>query len=307
MKIVYMSSSKFGIRPLEKLSEKHDVLSVVTGKDKARGRGKKLKPTVIKKRAEELGLEIFQPDNINSESSVEYLKSLEADLFVVVSFGALLKKEVLEIPKYYCLNIHPSLLPKLRGAAPINRAIFNGDDRTALCIMKMDEGMDTGDVAAVQEVDIEGRNADELADHLSEIGADLILKVIEDLEKGEIEFTKQKDGYTYAEKIDKSEGYIDFNTWSSGDILRVLRAMPSRYAISTTYRGERFKITEIELLDEKTEGRPGEVIDNDKKLKIATIDGSFLIKRLQFPGKREMDVKSFLAGNKLELGEILGG
>lgn len=306
MKIIYMSSSGFGIRPLEKLCEKYDV-SVVTGKDKARGRGKKLKPTIIKERAEELGLEIFQPDDINSESSIEYLKSLEADLFVVVSFGALLKKKVLEIPKYYCLNIHPSLLPKLRGAAPVNRAILNGDDKTGVCIMKMDEGLDSGDVAAVQEVDIAGRNADELADCLSETGADLILQVIEDLEKGEIEFTAQRDDYTYAEKIDKSEGYIDFNTWSSEDIFRILRAMPTRYAISTTYKGERFKITQIELLGEKTGGRPGEIVDNNKKLKIATIDGSFLIKRLQFPGKKEMDTKSFLAGNKLELGEILGG
>ncbi len=302
-----MSSSKFGIVPLEKLSGKYEIVSVVTGKDKARGRGKKLKPTIIKQKAEELGLKIFQPDNINSESSIEYLKSLKADLFIVVSFGALLGKKVLEIPKYFCLNIHPSLLPKLRGAAPINRAIFNGDYKTGVCIMKMDEGLDSGDVAAIKEVDIQERNADELTEYLSKIGADLIVQVVENLKDGKIEFIPQSDDYTYAEKIDKSEGNIDFKTQTSEDILRILRAMPARYAISTTYKGERFKITKIELLDEKTEAKPGEIVDNNKKLKIATINGSFLIQRLQFPGKKEMDTKSFLAGNKLELGEILGG
>ncbi|WP_138159234.1 methionyl-tRNA formyltransferase [Peptoniphilus catoniae] len=307
MNIVYMSNPDFGIRPMERLNEAYGLSLVVTGLDKRRGRGKKLKPSPVKARAIELGIEVYQPEDINSEESLRYLKSFDPDLFIVVAFGKILSKKALEVPKY-SINIHASLLPKLRGAAPINRAILEGYDKSGISIMKMAEGLDTGDVAMVKEVTIEDKSADELSQELSNLGADMIVDFVERFKENKLEFSKQDDSKaTYAEKISKEDGYIDFNKDTAKDIERILRAMPERYSISTSYKGERFKIKDLETDYEKTLGSPGEIIDSTKKLRIATLDGSIYVKKLQFPGKKEMDIKSYLAGNSLDKGTILGG
>ena len=162
MKIVFMSNSSFGNQAMRRLNECEDLVCVVTGVDKKRGRGKKVKANEVKEEALKLGLNIYQTMDINSEESMEYLKSLEADLFVVVAFGQLLTRKILDIPKYYSVNIHASILPKLRGAAPIQRAIMQGDKESGVSIMKMEEGLDTGDVALIKKTEINHRNFEEL-------------------------------------------------------------------------------------------------------------------------------------------------
>ena len=307
MKIVFMSNSSFGNQAMRRLNECEDLVCVVTGVDKKRGRGKKVKANEVKEEALKLGLNIYQTMDINSEESMEYLKSLEADLFVVVAFGQLLTRKVLDIPKYYSVNIHASILPKLRGAAPIQRAIMQGDKESGVSIMKMEEGLDTGDVALIKKTEINDRNFEELEEDLSKIGSDLIIEFIKDLKEDKIEFQKQDDSKSsYAKKIFKEDGFIDFEKQSAEEIQRILRAMPKRYAISTTLDGTRFKITDISIDKEKSNAANGEVVSSNKELKIATLDGHINVKRLQFPGKKEMYIKSFLLGNKIEKGTILG-
>lgn len=307
MKIVFMSNSSFGNQAMRRLNECEDLVCVVTGVDKKRGRGKKVKANEVKEEALKLGLNIYQTMDINSEESMEYLKSLEADLFVVVAFGQLLTRKVLDIPKYYSVNIHASILPELRGAAPIQRAIMQGDKESGVSIMKMEEGLDTGDVALIKKTEINDRNFEELEEDLSKIGSDLIIEFIKDLKEDKIEFQKQDDSKSsYAKKIFKEDGFIDFEKQSSEEIQRILRAMPKRYAISTTLDETRFKITDISIDKEKSDAANGEVVSSNKELKIATLDGHINVKRLQFPGKKEMDIKSFLLGNKIEKGTILG-
>ena len=307
MKIVFMSNSSFGNQAMRRLNECEDLVCVVTGVDKKRGRGKKVKANEVKEEALKLGLNIYQTMDINSEESMEYLKSLEADLFVVVAFGQLLTRKVLDIPKYYSVNIHASILPELRGAAPIQRAIMQGDKESGVSIMKMEEGLDTGDVALIKKTEINDRNFEELEEDLSKIGSDLIIEFIKDLKEDKIEFQKQDDSKSsYAKKIFKEDGFIDFEKQSAEEIQRILRSMPKRYAISTTLDGTRFKITDISIDKEKTDAANGEVVSSNKELKIATLDGHINVKRIQFPGKKEMDIKSFLLGNKIEKGTILG-
>ncbi|MGO1579994.1 MAG: methionyl-tRNA formyltransferase [Peptoniphilaceae bacterium] len=308
MDIIFMSTPEFGVGILEKLNKNFNIISVVTGIDKARGRGKKLKFSPIKEKALELGLEVFQPKDVNSQESIEYLKSKKADLFVVVAYGQILKSEVLDIPKYYSVNIHASLLPKLRGAAPINRAILNGDGKSGVTIMKMEEGLDTGDISLQSEIEIGDKNAIELEEELSKLGGELIVDFINKLEKGNISFIKQEENLsTYAHKIEKEDAYIDFDKQNTVEIIRTIKGIMGRDAASTTYKGIRFKISGAEIKNRDISGKPGEIINSHKKLEVATKDGSILITRLKFPGKKEMDIKSFLAGNSFDEGEVLGG
>lgn len=189
MKIVFMGTPEFSVMPLEAINKYHDIELVVTQEDRKKGRGKRLSPPEVKISAENLGLKVYQPGNINSEESIKMLKSIDADVFVVVAYGQILRKEILEMPKYGCINIHASLLPRLRGAAPINRAIIDGDSETGISIMKMNKGLDTGDVALSESMPIENLNSEELSVELSKLGSKLILKFLSDLENGNINYT----------------------------------------------------------------------------------------------------------------------
>lgn len=308
MNIVFMGTPEFAVPSLEILNEHHEVSLVVTQEDKKKGRGKKLLPSPVKEKALELGLEVFQPEKINEQDSIDYIKSFKPDLLVVIAYGQILNEEILNIAKYYPINIHASILPKLRGAAPINRSIINGDTFTGVSIMKMEKGLDTGDVALISKTEIGRKNALELEEELSKMGAELILEFIKNLEDNNINFTKQDDNLsTYAEKIDKTTGFIDFNKMNSKEIDNLVRGLNDRMAASTTYKNERFKILEISFVDLDSNKKAGEIIDSKKKLYVKTLDGVISIDKLQFPGKKAMDIKSFLAGNSFEEGEILGG
>lgn len=304
MKVVFMGTPEFSVLPLEEINKYHNVELVVTQEDRKKGRGKKLLPPEVKLAAENLGLKVYQPENINSEESIEVLRNIEADVFVVVAYGQILKQEILDMPKYGCINIHASLLPKLRGAAPINRAIIDGDKETGISIMKMNKGLDTGDVALSESISIENLNSEQLALGLSKMGSKLILKFLEDVENGNIVYKPQDESIsTYAEKITKQTAYIDFNSMNTFQIDRLVRGMTDRGGAIAQYKGDRIKIFDVESIDDGSNEKPGKVLSG---LKVKTLDGAIEIKELQMPGKKRMDSKSFMLGNRLEEGTILG-
>lgn len=305
MKIVFMGTPELANPILEALNEKTDVLLVVTQEDKKKGRGKKLLPPPVKVKAEELGIPVFQPKSINTEESINKLKDLNADLFIVIAYGQILKEDILNIPKE-CINIHASILPKLRGAAPINWAIINGDEKSGVSIMKMEKGLDSGDVALVKEMEIKDLNALELEEEISRLGRDAILEFIEKYENNEIVFTPQNhDDASYAPKIDKTTGYIDFNNMTSKEIVNLINGLYPTPAASSVYKKERFKILDGKIVDGYNNGKAGEILDSNKKLIVKTKDSAISIDELQFPGKKAMNIKSYLAGNSFEEGVIL--
>lgn len=300
MKIVFMGTSDFAVPALEKLNENFDVSLVVTKEDKPKGRGKKIAYSPVKERALELGLEIFQPENINSEDSLEILRNEKADIFVVAAYGQILKEDVLNTPKYFSINIHGSILPKLRGAAPVNRAIINGDVKAGISIMKMDLGLDSGPVARISETNVEDKKDFELYGELAELGATTLIDL---LKEGidNINFVEQDhDNKTYAHKIEKETGKIDFTKMTSKEIFNLARGLYSLGGAYFNYSDNKVKIYDLEIVEDKSNKKPGTVLEGEKKILIKTIDGAIEIRELQFPNKKKMDSKSFLAGNKFE-------
>ncbi|MBO6015042.1 MAG: methionyl-tRNA formyltransferase, partial [Lachnospiraceae bacterium] len=255
MKIVYMGTPDYAVAPLEALIEAgHEVVLVVTQPDKRKGRGKELQMTPVKESALRHGIEVFQPVRIREKAGVEKLRKYDADVFVVAAFGQILPKEILEMPKYGCINIHASLLPKYRGAAPIQWAILNGETQTGVTIMQMDEGIDTGDMLLKEIVPIDAKETGEsLHDKLCEAGAGLIVKALPMIEDGTIVREKQQDELScYAKMLTKELGRID---WSKSAVeierlIRGLNAWPSAY---TLCQGKTLKIWEAEVI------RPGDV------------------------------------------------
>src|SRR5690606_23122965 len=239
-----MGTPEFAVPPLEALHSKgYDISLVITQKDKRRGRGKKLLPTPVKEKALELGLEVYQPDSVNEKDTINRLIEINPDVIVVVAFGQILKKDLLNIPKYGCLNIHASILPKYRGAAPINWAIINGEKETGITIMEMDEGLDTGDILKVERIPIE-KDDDSISIHdkLSHLGAKLIVRVLEEMRMGKIEKTPQNHELSsYAPMLSKETGRIDWNNNGNNiiNLIKGLKPWPSAYFI---YNGDSIKI-----------------------------------------------------------------
>lgn len=301
-----MGTPEFAVKPLIKLDENFDVVLVVTNEDKSSGRGKKITMPPVKVEAQNRNIEVFQPKNINSEESLEKLRSYNADLIVVCAYGKLLKEGILNLTGTNPVNIHASILPRLRGASPINYAIINGDLEAGVSIMKVEKGLDTGDYSLVGRTKIERKNVEELEEELSEIGADLIVEFVKKFEKNEIIWTIQNDdNSTYAPKIEPSLGHINFETMDKNYIERLSRGLSKRSGVSILYKGNRIKLSDIEVSDGI--GRPGEVIYTGDFLEIATIDGSIKARSLQWPGKSMMKASDFFRGRIIERGTILGG
>jgi methionyl-tRNA formyltransferase len=215
MNVIFMGTPGFAVPTLEKLHEsRHNLVLVVTQPDKPSGRGKKLRKSEVKERAEKLGLKIFQPDKIKKQENIEILKSYNPDVIVVVAYGQILNKEILTLPKYGCINVHASLLPKLRGAAPLNWALINGETKTGITTMQMDVGLDTGDMLLKSEVEIdENINVGELHDILMHKGAELLIETLDKLEKNELTPQKQDDSlssYAPILKQRKPENKLEF-------------------------------------------------------------------------------------------------
>lgn len=308
MNIIYMGTPDFAVPTLVDLYDKgHNISLVITQKDKPKGRGKKMQFTPVKEKALNLGLNVFQPGNINDSESIEMLRELKPDFIIVVAYGQILKKELLDIPKYGCFNVHASLLPKYRGAAPINWAIINGEDTTGISIMKMDEGLDTGDVIikdSINITDVDDFNT--IHDALSKLGGELLIKALEEIHEGSATFTIQDHSKSnYAPMIFKDTGRIDWSKdgKSIANLVRGLKPWPNAY---TNYKNEIVKIHKVRFVPEIIDTITGKIIKVSKEgIYISVVDGHIIIEELQFPGKKILTVMQYLAGNDIEVGIIL--
>ena len=306
MKIVFMGTPDFAVLALRKLHEAgHEILLVVTQPDKPKGRSKLYLPSPVKEEAMRLGVEVFQPDRIKKEENIEVLKKYPADVFVVAAFGQILSKEILEMPRYGCINIHASLLPMYRGAAPIQWAILNGEKKSGVTIMQMDEGLDTGDMLLSGEVVIEDTDtADSLHDKLSELGANLIVDALAKLEKGEITAVPQPEGpLFYAKMIKKEDGALDFNESAESLALKV-RAFWSWPATFALLNDNFVKVCSAYYVDDESGMNPGDVCRVEKDaIYVQTGKGQLVITNIQIQGKKAMPVKDFLLGKKILVGD----
>ncbi|MDO4482432.1 MAG: methionyl-tRNA formyltransferase [Bacillota bacterium] len=313
MKLIYMGTPEFAVEPLKELVKAgHEILCVVTQPDKPKNRGKKLQPTPVKEAALEMNLEVVQPEKIKGNTEfIEYIKGLGADLAIVAAYGKLLPKEILDAPKMGCLNIHASLLPKLRGAAPIQRAILEGYLFSGVTIMKMDEGLDTGNMISKSILSIAGMTADILHDELMTMGAEMIVEVLKKVEEeGEAAITgeKQDDSQaTYAPMIKKEDGRIDFSR-RADDILLQINALEPWPSAFTYYKGTQVKLKDPEWYGSAREYRePGTILSVSKKGVVIQCGGDLLlIKKVQFANKKAMSVAEYIKGNELEEGVVLG-
>ena len=321
MRIVFMGTPDFSVPALKALVEVgHQVIAVVTQPDKPKGRGKEVQMTPVKIQAMEYGIPVYQPAKVREASFVEVLKGLEADVYVVIAFGQILPKAVLELPKYGCINIHASLLPKYRGAAPIQWCVIDGERETGITTMMMDVGLDTGDMLEKAVIPIEEKETGgSLHDKLSMAGGDLILSTLKKLEEGTLVRTPQTDeGTCYAKMLTKSLGDIDWNqdAVSIERLIRGLNPWPSAY---TMWNGKTIKIwaadviagrEAAEFLSEsgvpaETGTAPGTVVCSDKRgLVVCTGGGLLSIRELQMEGKKRMDTPAFLRGYPIPAGDM---
>lgn len=309
MKIVFMGTPDFAVGALEALVEAgHEVVAVVTQPDKPKGRGKEMQQTPVKVCAIKHNIEVFQPVKIKTAEAVEVLKGYGADLFVVAAFGQILSKEILDMPKFGCVNIHASLLPKYRGAAPIQWAILDGEKETGVTIMQMNEGLDTGDMLTKVIVSIEDTDTGEsLFDKLAEAGAKLLVETIPQIEAGTLNPEPQDDSLsTYAKMIKKEMGLID---WKKEAIVleRLVRGMNSWPSAYTHFNGKTLKIWEAGVEASEEKAVPGTVVEvNKNSIKVQTGQDLLVLKQIQLEGKKRMDVAAFLLGYKVEAGTVLG-
>lgn len=307
MNIVFMGTPDFAVETLKKLIEKHNVIAVISQPDKPKGRGKKLVHTPVKQFALDNGIEkIYQPEKIRDENFVKELESLNADLFVVVAYGQILPESVLNIPKYGCINVHGSLLPKYRGAAPIQWSIINGEEKTGVTIMYMEKGMDTGDMILKEEIIIEPTETYKtLHDKMSIVGADALIKTLDLIESGNVTPEKQNDEEaTYAPMITKEMGHIDWNN-SSKDIINLIRGINPMPMAYTIYKDETFKISQAEEIL-GYDGNIGEIVDVTKDgFIVKTKDSSIIIKEMQAKGGKRMKTSDYLRGHTIEKNIIL--
>ncbi|HEY9575349.1 MAG TPA: methionyl-tRNA formyltransferase [Lachnospiraceae bacterium] len=313
MRLVFMGTPDFAVGTLKEIiNAGHEVLCVVTQEDKPKGRGKQMQITPVKEVALEHNLPILQPQKIRAAEHVDYLKSLEPDVIVVVAFGQIIPQEILDIPKYGCLNVHASILPDYRGAAPIQWAVLDGVKESGVTIMKMDAGLDTGDMISIEKLLLdEEETSGSLFGKLSALGAKALVRTLEDLEKGVATFTKQpKESPTpYAKMIDKSMGEIDW-TWSALKIERWVRGMNPWPSAFTHIDGKTLKIWQAKAGEEKKDSQglmAGEIVDaNKKEILVKTGEGLLAIQSLQLEGKKRMEVSAFLNGFTLKRGQKLG-
>ena len=312
MRIVFMGTPDFSVPALKALVEAgHQVTAVVTQPDKPKGRGKDVQMTPVKIQALEYGIPVYQPVKVKTPEFVEVLKKEAPDAIVVIAFGQILSKEILDLPKYGCVNIHASLLPKYRGAAPIQWAVIDGEKETGVTTMMMDVGLDTGDILETKVIPLDPKETSgSLFEKLSKAGGPLILSTLEKLEKGTITRTPQGElGTSYAKMLTKTLGDINW-TMSATAIERLIRGLnpwPSAY---TQWEGKTMKIWEAEVEDvvETIDTHePGTITEVTKHgFKVQTGEGRLAIKSLQIPGKKRMEADAFLRGYHIETGEKLG-
>lgn len=308
MKIVFMGTPEFAVPTLRVCIENFDVAAVLTQPDKPKGRGKKMGYSEVKEEALKHNIDIYQPIKLrNDREVIERIKELAPDFIVVVAYGQILSKEVLDIPKYGCINLHASLLPKYRGAAPINWSIINGEEYSGNTTMLMDVGLDTGDMLLQSRIKIsDNMTAGELHDALMADGAGLMVKTLKGIADNSIVPQKQNDSEScYASMLDKEMARIDWSK-SASDINNLIRGLNPWPVAHTSYKGETVKIYAA-LVMGKTKGETvGTIIKVTKDgIFVAAADNYLAIKELQFPNGKRMSIENFLNGNNIEEGIIL--
>ncbi|MCI2062581.1 MAG: methionyl-tRNA formyltransferase [Eubacteriaceae bacterium] len=309
MKIVFMGTPQFAANILKALYEAgHDIVYVVCQPDKASGRGHKVQAPPVKETAAALGLEVLQP--LKVKGNTEFLEAIKAcgpDMIIVAAYGRILPKELLEVPAHGCVNVHASLLPKLRGASPIPMSIVTGEKKTGVSIMRMEEGLDTGGVYAAAETETGRKHCPELTEELSLMGADLLLRTIPGIADGSITAEEQDDSLaTFTGMIGKKDGLIDFRK-TPREIDCMIRGYDPWPGAFTYLGGETLKVWEAEPLDEENGQAPGTVTAaGSDGIAVSAGGSTLLLKVIQVPGKKRMEVREYLKGHSVELFTVLG-
>lgn len=303
-----MGTPDFAVNSFTALCREFTVVGAVTQPDKPKGRGYTLTPPPVKVEAEKLGIPVYQPETLRDGAIKELLDTLSPDLIAVVAYGKILPSYILDYPKYGCINLHGSLLPKYRGAAPMQRAIIDGEKVTGVTTMYMEKGLDTGDMLEKVTVEIgENDNFEDVHDRLASIGAELLVSTVKKLEKGEIVPEKQDDSLsTYAQKIEKTDCIIDFSSSAQAihDLVRGLSPIPLAFAY---LNGKMLKIKATVILEKDGEyGKAGEVLSADSKgISISCGSGKLLITEIVPEGKKAMSAASFVNGRGVSVGDTL--
>lgn len=309
MKIIFMGTPGFALVILKKIfyNKNHELISIITQPDKKSGRGQKIKFSDVKNFALENNLDFMQPESLKDNNLLLKLKDLKPDLFIVAAYGKIIPENILEIPRYCAINVHASLLPKYRGAAPIQHAIINGETVTGVTIMKMDKGMDTGDIILQEKCDILQEDTYEsLYNKLANLGADSLIKVLDNFDFDNLNLKKQEDSLaSYAPIIKKDFCHIDWSK-SSLEILNFVRALKPKPGAYTLYENKIFKIWDLIEYPVYGTEEPGKIIAiTNNGIAIKTFDGALLITRLQEQNNKIMLASEYLKGHKIKTGILL--
>ena len=316
LKIIFMGTADFGAPVLERLANsKENKVMVITQPDRPQGRGRKISPTPIKKVALDKGLEVFQPENINDEQSIKRMKEFSPDIILVVAYGQILSNHILNIPEKGCINIHGSLLPKYRGAAPINRAVINGEKEAGITFMFMDEKIDAGDIIFQEKIDISSEETyGELYYRLSALSAETLPKLLEKIKSGKIERISQNiEEVTFARKMNKEEGKIEWRD-KGEKVYNLMRGTTPYPGAFTYYQGKKLKITRARFLSDyqnetnAISPNPGSVIKIEKDSILISTGGKGIIRILKLipAGSKELTAEQFVNGYKIKIGDRLG-
>lgn len=302
-RVIFMGTPEFAVPCLAALYEHCEVLGVVTQPDKPRGRGQKLVPSPVKAWAAAHGLPVWQPKKIKEEEFTKFLEEQKPELMVVVAFGQILSQRILDIPKYGCINVHGSLLPRYRGAAPMQWCVINGEKKTGITTMFMDAGLDTGDMLLKEEFPIgPDTTLEEVHDGLMNLGAKVLLATLEQLSDGTLQRIPQTGESNYAPMLDKETGHIHWQDPAQKihDLVRGLDSWPGAY---TFLAGKKYKIWRTRLTEEESRSKPGTILTADKKqgLLVAAGDQVLEITELQAPGKKRMKARDYLNGHTINL------
>jgi len=305
-RIIFFGSPEFAIPSLEALYEKEEVIAVVTQPDKPKGRGLKPSPSPVKAWASSKGLKVLEPIKLKDPQFIQILKDLSPDLIVVCAYGKIIPKEILEIPKFGCWNIHASLLPKYRGAAPINWAILEGEKETGITIMLMDEGLDTGPILLQKKIPIsENDDANSLSQKLAQLGKETILSAIELHKKGELKIIPQpEEGISYAPILKKEDGFFTFEE-PAEKIEKKIKAFLPWPSAFTYYKNKLLKVFSAKAVPLKHEEKPGTILDINKDgILVATSKDAILLKEVQLEGKKKISAYEFACGQRLKKGVL---
>lgn len=309
MRVIFMGTPEFSLPVLQGLMEapEHEVTAVVTQPDRARGRSGRPVATPVKEAALAAGIPVYTPERVKDPEFLDVLRKIPCDVIVVEAFGQILPREILTYPEYGCINVHASLLPRWRGAGPMQWAILAGDTKTGITTMQMDVGLDTGDMLLKKEVEIApDETGESLHDKLAAIGSDILLQTLADAQEGNLHPQKQDEKEsTYAPMLKKEMGEMDFS-WDAKKLERYVRGLNSWPCAYTGIRGKMLKVWRVGTTDENTGEKPGTVVDVGKdRFTVQTGDGCLELFEVQMAGKKRMDTGSFLRGVSIEKGDVL--